>query len=362
MVKKKFTFAVILLFMSFAGIYAQQKAANINFNKLTHDFGKIQEADGKVTYKFEFTNTGNKPLVINDVKASCGCTSNSWTRKPVMPGEEGFLSATFDPAHRPGNFNKSILVRTNAENSNILLRIRGEVIPREKSLSDKYPKSMGDLRLKSNHLPFVTVKNTEKKVDSLEIMNTSNKIMDVTFERVPDYLTLKTKPDKLMPGQKGYIWGKLDGTQVDDWGFLVKRVVVKVNGEHVSNGNLAYSAKIVEDFSHLSPRERANAARVKFENTTFDFGNAEQKEDITHYFKFTNVGESDLKIRKIRATCGCTTVKPDKTVIKPGETSSFKTIFHTGNRRGPQRKTVYFISNDPENPITRLTIKGNVKK
>jgi hypothetical protein len=279
-----------------------------------------------------------------------------------MPGEQGYVSATFDPAHRPGNFNKSILVRSNAENSNVLLRIRGEVIPRKKSLSDMYPKSMGELRLKSNHLPFVTVKNTEKKVDSLEIINTSNEIMDVTFTNVPDYLTLRTKPDKLMPGQKGYIWGEFDGTEADDWGFMVKRVGVRINGERVSHGNLAYSAKIVEDFSHLSPQERANAAKVQFKNTTFDFGTAKQNEKVTHEFQFTNVGESDLKIRKIRATCGCTTAEPDKNVIKPGETSSFKAIFSIGNRQGPQRKTVYFISNDPENPITRLTIKGDVQK
>jgi hypothetical protein len=279
-----------------------------------------------------------------------------------MPGEKGYLKATFDPINRPGNFNKSIIVRTNAQKSNTLLRIRGEVVPKERTLADKYPRKMGPLRLKSNHLPFVTVKNTEKKVDSLQIINDSDKIIDVTFTGVPAYLELKTVPDKLMPGQKGIIRGEFDGTTVNDWGFMVERVTVKINGESVPHNSLAYSAKVVEDFSNMTAEQKANAPHVEFENTTYDFGKAEQKESVAHVFKFTNTGNSDLIIRKIRATCGCTAVEPEKSVIPPGESSSFKAIFHIGNRTGAQRKTIYFISNDPDNSTVRLTMKGDVQK
>ena len=63
-------FVSVLVLVSF--VNAQQKGAFISFEKEVHDFGKIKEGDGKVEYKFMFTNTGDAPLIINNVKASCG--------------------------------------------------------------------------------------------------------------------------------------------------------------------------------------------------------------------------------------------------------------------------------------------------
>jgi uncharacterized membrane protein len=112
----------------------------------------------------------------------------------------------------------------------------------------------------------------------------------------------------------------------------------------------------------LTPQERKNAPQVKFEKTTFNFGTAKPHSKVNHTFQFKNTGKRDLKIRKIRATCGCTTVEPSNSVIPPGESSSFEAIFSTGSRKGYQRKMIYFISNDPENSTIRLNIKGKVEK
>ncbi|MFP4447358.1 MAG: DUF1573 domain-containing protein [Bacteroidales bacterium] len=359
---KKILLGTAFLLVFSALSYTQQQGPVIEFEKLTHNLGKIQEEAGEVSYKYEFVNKGGEPLVINDVKASCGCTTPSWSEKPVMPGEKGYVEVVFDPANRPGNFNKSIVVLTNAEKSNTLLRIRGEVSPRKKGVEDKYPRKMNGLRLKSDHLPFRDVKHTSAKTDSIPIINVSDGPVKVSFNRVPDYLELKTVPDKLQPGQKGMIEGKLDATKVDDWGFFVNRVKLSINNSENRNHQLAYSAKIVEDFSNLTPEERENAPKVEFEQRTYDFGTAKQNTEIQHTFRFTNKGKSDLVVRKIRASCGCTTAKPDKSVIPAGESSSFKVTFRTGRRQGPQRLSIYFISNDPDNSTVRLTLEGTVKK
>lgn len=351
---------LIILFSS--GAFTQQKEPSIAFEKTKHNFGSIREDGGTVTYRFEFVNKGGKPLIINDVNASCGCTSPSWTRKPVMPGQKGYVSATFDPKRRPGNFNKSVVVRSNAEQSPIILRIVGNVIPKKKTLADKYPRKVGDLRLKSNHLPFVKVKHNQPRIDSLPVVNTSDDIMKVSFDNVPRHITLKLKPESLKPGEEGYIWGKFDPEKCDDWGFVIDRARIKINGETPPNNRLAITAKIVEDFSHLSEEELAKAPDINFDRTTYDFGTVKQNSKVTHVFTFSNEGKSNLKIRKIRATCGCTTVEPDKKIIKPGEKGSFKAIFHTGNRKGHQRKLIYFISNDPKKSNLRLTIKGKVEE
>lgn len=359
---KSVYFLLIFLFVFSILSSAQQKQAKIVFKKEVHNFGQIKEGGGNVTHKFEFTNVGGSPLVINDVKASCGCTTPSWTRKPIMPGKKGYVNVTFNPSNRPGDFNKSIVVRTNGTKNITVLRIKGSVKPKERTIADRYPTKMGDLRLKSNHLPFVKVKHTTPKVDSVPIVNTSEELMRVSFSSVPEYLEIKTKPEALKPGEEGVIWGQINPKKLNDWGFIVERLRVKVNGNKVSHNRFTITAKIVEDFSILSPQERKNAPKIKFEQTTYDFGTAKPHSKVTHIFKFKNTGKRDLKIRKIRATCGCTTVEPSSSVIPPGESSSFKAIFNTGNRSGFQKKLIYFISNDPENSTVRLNIKGRVEK
>lgn len=355
---------LILSFMTVVAFYgfiqAQQKEAFISFEKEVHDFGKIQESEGKVEYKFIFTNTGGAPLIINKVKASCGCTSPTWTEKPIMPGQTGFVSAVFDPRNRPGSFNKSIFVETNTQKGRNILRITGNVIPREKTVEDYYPKTLGDLRLETNHFAFVKVYNNQIKKDTLKIYNSSDSEMKVTFANMPKYLNLKVVPEVLKPGEKGYILGVYDAKKANDWGFVSDRVQVLINGKSGSRQTLTISGRIEEDFSKLTKKELENAPLISFEDESYNFGKSTQREKIEHEFKFTNNGKSDLIIRKIRSTCGCTTVAPEKTVIKPGEASSFKAIFSPGSRKGRQSKSIYVISNDPKNSNVRLTIKGEI--
>lgn len=109
--------------------FSQNDASSISFEEKVHDFGEFLEADGVVTHKFEFTNTGAEPLIIQRVSASCGCTTPSWTREPVMPGEKGFVSAAYNPAHRPGQFEKTITVYSNASEPVYQLKIKGKVTP-----------------------------------------------------------------------------------------------------------------------------------------------------------------------------------------------------------------------------------------
>src|SRR5690554_2298404 len=77
---KHFLLAVLILLGLAAD--AQNTKAQLSFEKKVHDFGSIKEEGGTVAYTFEFTNTGQMPLVIHNVRASCGCTTPEWTRTP----------------------------------------------------------------------------------------------------------------------------------------------------------------------------------------------------------------------------------------------------------------------------------------
>jgi hypothetical protein len=90
------------------------------------DFGKIQ-LNKPVTHEFRFTNTGDAPLVISSVQASCGCTVAEYSKDPIAPGAQGFVKATYNAA-KVGVFTKSVTVNANAENNVVQLSIKGEVV------------------------------------------------------------------------------------------------------------------------------------------------------------------------------------------------------------------------------------------
>lgn len=109
---------------------ADDKQAEATFTVMSHDFGTIKEANGPVSCTFEFTNTGNKPLLIIDATASCGCTRPEYPSKPIKPGKKGKIKVTYSPIGRPGAFKKTIKIKTNGKERTTILRIEGTVIPK----------------------------------------------------------------------------------------------------------------------------------------------------------------------------------------------------------------------------------------
>lgn len=336
-------------------------AQKITFNNKTYNYGKFKEELGPQTYTFKFKNTGNKTLVLNDVKASCGCTTPIYTKAPIAPGKTGNIKVTFDPKNRPGPFDKSITVKSNAENSVVVLKINGVVLKKEKSLTDLYPQKIGDLRVKSTSFNFSSVKNTQQKTASLLVYNETNKDMKVEFVDAPGYISLKLVPSVLKPGQKGKILGVYDGKKANDYGFIIKRIKLKINGKIDAVNKLSVSAKIVEDFSKLTSTQLANAPKLSFSSKVFDFGTLKEGQSKTYEFILKNNGKSDLIIRKIKSSCGCTIVKPESKIIKPGKSTILKTTFNSAGKNGRQRKKVIITTNDPKNSSVNLNIIGVVQ-
>ncbi|MCS7074753.1 MAG: DUF1573 domain-containing protein [Bacteroidia bacterium] len=123
----------LCLFWIIQPVHAQLKG-EIEFTTLEYDFGKQKEDGGPLKYEFKFKNTGLGDVVLKDIKASCGCTTPSWSKEPVAPGKEGSIVASFDPLNRPGYFNKSLTVTADVggEEKIIILKISGEIIPKPK--------------------------------------------------------------------------------------------------------------------------------------------------------------------------------------------------------------------------------------
>ncbi len=100
--------------------------------------------------------------------------------------------------------------------------------------------------------------------------------------------------------------------------------------------------------------------KLHVEEGFFDFGNIKEGEIVEHDFVIKNVGSGELKITKVRASCGCTAAAPKKNVLKPGESTIIHVSFNTSRRSGAQHKYVYIMSNDPKGPQRRIKFIANV--
>ena len=115
--------------------------AKIEFKAETIDYGTIEKGSNGVRV-FEFTNTGNEPLVISKVSSSCGCTIPKKPEDPILPGKTGQIEVKYD-TNRVNPIRKTITVQSNAETPTVALKIKGEVIDSKKvSLLEKKEKSI----------------------------------------------------------------------------------------------------------------------------------------------------------------------------------------------------------------------------
>ena len=353
-----FTMTLLLL----AGLTAgAQTSAEMAFESVDHDFGKIKEDSGPANFNFNFKNIGKVPLVISTVSASCGCTTPEWSKEPVLPGKSGFIKVSYNPLNRPGSFNKTISVMANIPNGVIVLKIAGEVLPKTLTLNEQYPIDLGKIRMLNNNLSFVRVKNNEKKTDSLKFINVSGSKLKIGFKGVLAHLTVNPIAD-VEPNGTGYFVVTFDGTKITDLGFQMSRVYLTFNGEENYNYGVNVSATVEEDFSKLSQKDLQNAPVIDFNERVYDFGEVKEGKKVEYTFKIMNKGKSDLQIRSVKASCGCTAANPATNLIKPGADTDLKVVFDSTGKLGLQNKTITVISNDPNNATTILRISGNVSK
>ena len=135
---------VALVLIAISGAWAQAEATSeapsmggpvISFENTEIDYGTIQQ-NAEPYREFNFTNTGDAPLIISNAKGSCGCTVPEWPKEPIQPGESNVIKVRY-ATNRIGKFSKTVTLTTNDAEGTHVLRIKGEVLkPAEENGSD----------------------------------------------------------------------------------------------------------------------------------------------------------------------------------------------------------------------------------
>ena len=114
---------------------SQSSDGDTKVNTLEYDYGTIDQGDdGKC--EFVFKNTGKNPLVLSNVRPSCGCTVPKWSKEPIKGGDKSSIEVKYN-TKRVGSFSKSITVHSNAANSPVVLKIKGNVVAKPKVIKEE---------------------------------------------------------------------------------------------------------------------------------------------------------------------------------------------------------------------------------
>lgn len=357
--KQQFTL-LFFLTLTFCAV-AQNKKPTITFEEKSYDFGTVPEENGPVSHEFVFKNTGEEMLIISDVKASCGCTTPSWTKDPIQPGETGSVVAEYNPFNRPGSFSKTISVTSNAEPNLTVLHIKGTVQPKPKTPEDDYPTKLGSLRTRYRSFNMGKITTKEPVTKTFDVYNDSDEAIIFSSTTVaPAHIQIEMLPQELLPRQKGSINITYDAKARSGLGFSSDNIRLFTNEAEDSVKEFNVMATIEEYFPPMTKEELDNAPRITFEKKSHDFGNIREGQLVKTDFIFTNTGRSPLNIRETKANCGCTVSSPDKSTLEPGESSKITVTFNSNGRRGKQQKSITIFSNDPTSPTQQLTITAIV--
>jgi hypothetical protein len=133
--KKLILICAVVLGFAFNASAQTDAKAEFKFNEEKHDFGKIPQGT-PVTTVFEFTNVGTEPLILTEVRPTCGCTIADYTKTPVQKGAKGTIKITYNAA-AVSAFNKTIVVTSNAKTPTKYLNIVGEVVAGKAAASSR---------------------------------------------------------------------------------------------------------------------------------------------------------------------------------------------------------------------------------
>lgn len=321
----------------------------IKFDKTTHDFGSFQKPkEGVAKCEFTFTNTGDAPLVINKVIATCGCTTPKWTSEPVPAGGKGSIQVTYNTS-TAGSFSKSINIYSNSKNGNVKLTITGKVEPYKEDVQETYPVVIsGGIRINKKQLNYQNLTHTESRTLMLDVYNDNTEPTELSFANIPKELTVTAVPEKINPKQRGSIILSYDGRKNKNWGRQKSTFHLIANNSLPAEKNkITITANLVENLSKLSAEEKKKAPMLAFSTRNLLFDkvkiNSKHKERIT----LTNKGKETLIIHAINIDCENMEVKPEKMSIQPGKSIKVKLSYNPKKQEDITNQTIAFITNAP---------------
>lgn len=356
----KHTILLILLMLAVIEGHGQEK---LLFEPAVWDFGTIREADGRVSHTFTGENRSDRPLVLLDVVTSCGCTVPSFSKRPILPGQKTEITVTFDPANRPGIFEKSLAVYSSERRKIATLCVRGQVTPRPKSIEELYPVDAGGgLRLTSTLNTFAYIRAGQNVQGAFGCINTSRHPIRLELRPTDTSGLLRIEaPKELAPGERSSInIACLNPARQPRYGTIRDVLEVVVDGR--TNGTVLVSHGIGVD-SDTGSNEKERPCSEYSENI-LKFGYVKRSEPLRRLsFTLSNSGTADLFVRAVEGEGHVSTTLRPGLRIAPGDSLRAEVTMDPGAQDyGVMSEHLVVVTNDPVRPMRRIRVTAIIEE
>ena len=327
------------------------------------DIKKVGEVEFQVPRHFSlgFTNKGDKPLIIKEVKASCGCLDVAFPKGPIAAGSRGEISLTFD-AKLLGSFYKEVEVLTNASDKPSYVAIQGTVVTEVHDYSDEFPIDLGNVRLVTNIVEFEDVNRGDQPTAELRLLNADRTAFRPELMHLPPYLSADYLPEDIPAGKAGTIRLTLDSEKLSSLGLNQTSIYLsRYMGDKIGDTNeILVSAILLPSFADMSDEALAEAPELSISESSIDMGAFNGKKALSRTIMLTNTGKSDLHIHAVQVFNKAISVRIADRTIRPGKSAKLKVSVaarYLGKSKGRMR--VLLITDAPRQAKQYINVEVN---
>lgn len=335
--------------------------AEIEWLSKSYDYGAFKETDGPRSGSVRFVNKGSEATFINSVRPSCGCTGATYTEDMIQPGDTATVSFVYNPAGRPGPFDKTVRVYIGQENELYVLKISGTVIGSPATLEKSYPVETGVLRFHSLTQKTGEIKKGQSRHMFISVYNQGSDTIVPECENHNKALEVKLTPDSLAPGEIGTIGLYLRTDLEESMGPVEYRVKVKTDKRRPDSEEceIKVGTVIVPDTDAMTEEEIENGGRAYLVPEFIDFGECGEEKPMHFEFEILNEGKRALNVARIYSEEASVVIKRSPRKVKPGKRGTVKgTLDISKIPDGPFRMRVEVMTDDALHPIRTANLVG----
>ncbi len=347
---------ILTLILGLAAVMAASAQPSVRWLETTHNFGAFDEDMGPVSCDFVFVNDGTEPVSITIARASCGCTAPRYSTASVAPGDSGTVSVTYDPAGRPGRFDKFVAVDFSYPSSRVKLHVVGTVVGAASSVAQRFPAPCGEaLQLAKGAVMIGDVAKGQLRTVFLSGYNRSSDTIRPSAVSLPPYIDMSIEPREVPPGEQTSFIFYFRSDRCPLYGLVSDSVSISPD-TGVGPCTLPVVAVVREDFSRLTPGELAKAPVARLSVPSLDFGRISRDgEPVSMTATLHNDGKRTLEVRRIYTGDAGVSVSIDRTSIKKGKSAQITVTAEPSALPGAMLNArISVITNDPANAVRTL--------
>lgn len=331
----------------------------VKLSKSDFDLGNIgwhQQA----TASFKITNSGNKPLVIDDVDTGCECTVAHWNKTPIAPGSSTTITAVYN-AETLGTFQRDIAIRTNADEACVYAVLRGCVKVNAVDLS-AFTYRVDHVLLSSALIEFDDVREGEHPEVTISVMNNGKKDYTPSFMHLPSWLSCRVYPEVLKPGRQGRATFTLVSEELPGMGLTQTNIyVARVPGDKVHKSNeLSVCATLLPKIVATTGDAPSEAVALPLAviPSKVDMGPKFGKKKSHGALYLENNGDAPLHVAALQVYNPAITVELTDATVLPGEKAALKVTANANVLQQKQHPRILIITDDPRNAKISIDLVG----